>query len=144
MLAGRAVNGAVHAAVASPAKDFFRRFGGFQHDIGTDAAGQLAAVWQKLHGPDAPCFAARNAAMVMRPMGPAPMTATVSPGRMETRRRECMAIARGSARAASANDITCGDGAKVGGRQIDALTEKARMAGIAEEADVSADVVTPA
>ena len=88
--------------------------------------------------------AARKAAMVNSPMGPAPMTATVSPARMEARRSECIAMARGSARAASSNDMSVRDGREVGGGQVDELAKEAGMVRVGEKANVGADVVMAA
>ena len=79
--------------------------------------------------------------MVSRPMGPAPKTATVSPGwiggelhgmqgdgeRLDNRGQFQREIRR--------------DGDQVGGRQIDELAEEAGKAGVAQKADVGADVV---
>src|SRR5258708_26645059 len=91
-----------------------------------------------------PAWAARNAAIVKSPIGPAPMTATVSPGLIDARRRECMAIARGSARVASLNDIPVGMGRKLATGKFDQFPEKARMMRVAQKAYVRADVVVPA
>jgi len=60
-----------------------------------------------------PALAARSVAIVKSPIGPAPMTTTVLPERIDARRRECRATARGSDRVASPNYIPAGMGRKL-------------------------------
>ena len=79
--------------------------------------------------------------MVSRPMGPAPKTATVSPGWM---RGELHGVHGHGERFDDGGQFqgqVRRDGEQVRDRQIDELAEESGMAGIAQEADVGADVV---
>ncbi len=53
IFSGRAVNGAVHAALPRAAQNLLNRLSWFQHHIGADPPRQLAPVRQRFHGPDA-------------------------------------------------------------------------------------------
>ena len=53
---GSAVNRAVHAALPRCAENLLDRFAGLEYHVGANSAGQLAAVRQPLHSPDAPCM----------------------------------------------------------------------------------------
>ena len=52
---GRAVDGAVDAALPGGAQDFGDRFLRLEHHVGSHGARQLAAMRQRLDGPDAAC-----------------------------------------------------------------------------------------
>jgi len=108
-----AVNGAVYTALACSAENFLIRFRGLEHYVGANGAGQRAAVRQGFDGPHSPCAGGAQCGNRQKPDGPAPMTATVSPRRIEVRRREWTAMARGSERAASANESVAGMGRKL-------------------------------
>src|ERR1700722_8512919 len=53
LFSSRAVDGTVHTALSCPLEDFLNRFCGLKHGVGADSTGQLAAVCQGFHGPDA-------------------------------------------------------------------------------------------
>ena len=140
-LLGRAVDRDIHAALPRVGAGF-RAEGSTAPGRSPRSApmwrGQFAAVGHRAPPPRCgPRPASFRHATVSSPIGPAPKTATVSPGCRSANCIECSATASGSATVARSSDMPAGMPSRFFGGQVDVLAEEARLARRAQEADVA-------
>lgn len=141
VFAGGAVDGAIDAAASGFVEDGVDGFGRLDGDIGAHGAGEFAAVRERLDHPDA-------AGVDGAESGDGEQTnragADDGSGFAGTDGRQMERVQGNGERLGQGGLVEGhgrGDGKEIGDGQVDEFAEEAGVAGVAEEADIGADVV---